>query len=379
MLINFTEEQKMLQQMAREFTRREIEPRDKWMDENGFDFELFEKVKAAGFMGINIPEEYGGGGGNAVDTTIIVQEFAKGSASEAVFLDAHWMAADLVLFHGTEAQKKTYLPKACEGKIFAFGLTEAGAGSDAAGIRSTAVREADGSWVLNGGKAWITNSGVADYYIILAMTDSAKGANGISAFIVPKDAEGLHVGKFEEKMGIRGSATCELAFDNIRLPADALLGAEGMGFKMAMQALDGGRISVAAICAGLSEHAMTVARDYANQRVAFGKPISKFQALGFRFADMAAQIKAMELLAYDAAYMKAAGVRCTVDAAEAKLFASEHCLQICIDAQQVLGGNGYSKEYHVERFVRDARIWSVAEGTGEILRMIVSGAVLAGK
>lgn len=378
MLIKLTEQQQMLRDMARDFTKKEIAPRDAWMDENGFDYDLYHKVVAAGFMGINIPEEYGGGGGDAVDTTIIVHEFAKGSASEATFLDAHWMAADLVLFHGTEAQKKKYLPQACEGKIFAFGLTEASAGSDAAGIKSTAVKAGD-SWVLNGGKAWITNSGVADYYIILAMTDPAKGNHGISAFIVPKDAKGLTIGKFEQKMGIRGTATCELAFDNIRLPADALLGAEGAGFMMAMAALDGGRISVAAISAGLSEHAMTVARDYANARVAFGKPISRFQGLAFRFADMATDIHIMELLAFDAATAKASGKRCTVEAAEAKLFSANHALQICIDAQQVLGGNGYSKEYHAERFVRDARIFSVAEGTNEILRMIISGAALAQK
>lgn len=379
MLINFTEKQQMIRDMAREFTKNEIAPRDRWMDENGFDQALYQKVVDAGFMGINIPEAYGGGDGDAVDTTIIVHEFAKGSASEAAFLDAHWMAADLVLFHGSDEQKKTYLPQACAGKIFAFGLTEASAGSDAAGIQSSAVKGADGSWVLNGGKAWITNSGVADYYIILAMTDPTKGANGISAFIVPKDAEGLHIGKFEEKMGLRGTATCELAFDNIKLPADALLGEEGRGFKMAMEALDGGRISVAAISAGLAEHAMNVAKKYANERLAFGKSIGKFQGLAFRFADMATEIKAMELLAYDAAAMKAAGKRCTVDAAQAKLFAATRGLQICIDAQQVLGGNGYSKEYHVERFVRDARLWSIAEGTNEILRMVISGAVLAGK
>lgn len=379
MLIKLTEGQQMLRDMARTFTQNEIEPRDRWMDENGFDFDLYKKVSEAGFMGINIPEEYGGGGGGCVETTIIVHEFAKGSASEAAFLDAHWMAADLILFHGSDEQKAEYLPQACNGKIFAFGLTEASAGSDAAGLKSTAVKNGDGSWTLNGSKAWITNSGVADYYIILAMTDITKGANGISAFILPKDAEGLNVGKFEEKMGIRGTATCELAFDNIKLPANALLGDEGTGFKMAMAALDGGRISVAALCAGISEHAMNVAKKYANERIAFGKPIAKFQALGFRFADMATKIKAMELLAYDAAAIKDSGKRCSVDAAQAKLFASENCLQICIDAQQVLGGNGYSKEYHVERFVRDARIWTVAEGTGEIMRMIISGAVLGKK
>lgn len=379
MLIQFTEEQKMLQDMAREFAVNEIAPRDRWMDENGFDYDLYRKIAEAGYMGINIPEEYGGSGGNAVDTCIILHEFAKGSASEAAFLDAHWMAADLVLYHGTEAQKQEYLPQACEGKIFAFGLTEASAGSDAAGIKSTAKKQEDGSWVLNGSKAWITNSGVADYYIILAMTDASKGARGISAFILPKTSEGLMIGKFEKKMGIRGSATCELAFDNIHLPASALLGAEGQGFKMAMEALDGGRISVGVICAGIAEHAMEIAKNYANERIAFGKTISSYQGVSFRFADMSAEIKAMQLLAYDAATMKAAGKRCTVEAAQAKLFSSSRCVQICMDAQQVLGGNGYSKEYDVERLVRDARIWSIVEGTSEILRMVISGSVLSAR
>lgn len=379
MLIQFTEEQKMLQDMAREFAVNEIAPRDRWMDENGFDFALYKKIAENGYMGINIPEEYGGSGGTAIDTCIILNEFARASASEAAFLDAHWMAADLVLYHGTEAQKQEYLPQASEGKIFAFGLTEAAAGSDAAGIKSTAKKREDGTWVLNGSKAWITNSGVADYYIILAMTDATQGARGISAFIVPKNAEGLKIGKFEKKMGIRGSATCELAFDNIVLPSDALLGAEGQGFKMAMEALDGGRISVGVICAGIAEHAMQIAKNYANERVAFGKPISKFQGLSFRFADMATDIEAMKLLTYNAASMKADGKRCTIEAAQTKLFASSRCTQICMDAQQVLGGNGYSKEYDIERLVRDARIWSIVEGTSEILRMVISSNILASK
>jgi alkylation response protein AidB-like acyl-CoA dehydrogenase len=190
MLIKFTEEQKMIRDMAREFTKNEIAPRDKWMDENGFDYELYEKVVAAGFMGINIPEEYGGGNGDAVETTIIVHEFAKGSASEATFLDAHWMAADLVLFHGTDAQKKKYLPQACAGKIFAFGLTEANAGSDAAGIKSTAVRGADGGWVLNGGKAWITNSGVAVLLHHPCHDRRRKGNHGISPSSCRKTPKG---------------------------------------------------------------------------------------------------------------------------------------------------------------------------------------------
>lgn len=378
MLIQFTEEQKMLRDMAREFTKNEIAPRDKWMDENGFDWDLCKKITDAGFMGANIPEQYGGGGGGIVDTTIIAQEFAKGSASIATFMGGHWLASNLILENGTEEQRQKYMPLAVAGKIFAFGLTEASAGSDAAGIKSLATETEDG-WILNGSKAWITNSGVADYYIILAMTDPEQGTNGISAFILPKEAEGLAVGKFEEKMGVRGSATCELAFDNIKLPKDALLGVRGKGFKMAMQTLDIGRISAAAVCAGICEHAMNLAKDYANERKAFGKPIKAFQGLAFRFADMYAEIKAMELLAYNAATTKDAGGRCTLDAAAAKLFATEKGTQICIQAQAVFGGNGMSKEYDIERLLRDIRVWSVMEGSTEILRMIVSGTVLAQK
>lgn len=378
MLIQLTEEQKMLRDMAREFTKNEIAPRDKWMDENGFDWDLCKKITEAGFMGANIPEQYGGGGGGIVDTTIIANEFAKGSASIATFVGGHWLASNLILENGTEEQRQKYMPEAVAGKIFAFGLTEASAGSDAAGIKSIAEETEDG-WVLNGGKAWITNSGVADYYVILALTEPELGTKGISAFIMPKDTEGLAVGKFEEKMGVRGSATCELAFNNIRLPKDALLGTRGKGFVMAMQTLDIGRISAAAVCAGIAEHAMNLAKDYANERKAFGKPIKAFQGVAFRFADMYAEIKAMELLAFDAATTKDAGGRCTLDAAAAKLFATERATQICIQAQAVFGGNGMSKEYDIERLLRDARVWTVMEGSTEILRMIVSGNVLAQK
>ena len=375
----FTEEQNMIRDMVREFTKKEVEPRDKWMDENGFDYDLHKKLTQAGLMGIHLAEKYGGGGGDAVTSIIVIHELAKGSASVALFLDANWLAADLILYHGSEAQKDKYLPLAAQGKIFAFGLTESSAGSDAAGIKSTVVPAEDGGWILNGGKAWITNSGVADYYVILAKTDPEAGNKGISAFIVPKEVEGLTVGKFEDKMGMRGSATCELSFDNIHLPADALLGDLGKGFKMAMEALDGARISIGAIAAGLSEHAMTVAKNYANERMTFGKPIAKHQGIQFKFADMAAEIRAMELLTYDTARMKAEGKRHTLEAAETKLFSGTRCTQICLECQQVLGGNGYSKEHNVERFVRDAKLLEIGEGTNEILRMLIGGTVLAQK
>ena len=375
----FTEEQNMIRDMVREFTKKEVEPRDKWMDENGFDYDLHKKLTQAGLMGIHLAEKYGGGGGDAVTSIIVIHELAKGSASVALFLDANWLAADLILYHGSEAQKDKYLPLAAQGTIFAFGLTESSAGSDAAGFKSTVVPAEDGGWILNGGKAWITNSGVADYYVILAKTDPEAGNKGISAFIVPKEVEGLTVGKFEDKMGMRGSATCELSFDNIHLPADALLGDLGKGFKMAMEALDGARISIGAIAAGLSEHAMTVAKNYANERMTFGKPIAKHQGIQFKFADMAAEIRAMELLTYDTARMKAEGKRHTLEAAETKLFSGTRCTQICLECQQVLGGNGYSKEYNVERFVRDAKLLEIGEGTNEILRMLIGGTVLAQK
>lgn len=378
-MFNFTEEQLMIRDMVREFTKNEVEPRDKWMDENGFDYELHQKLIQAGLMGIHLDEKYGGGGGDAVTSIIVIHEIAKGSASAALFLDADWLAADLILHHGTEAQKDRYLPQAAQGKIFAFGLTESSAGSDAAGIKSTCLPAADGGWVLNGGKAWITNSGVADYYIILAKTDPEAGSKGISAFILPKDAEGLTIGKFEDKMGMRGSATCELSFDNIHLPADALLGEVGKGFKYAMEALDGARISIGAIAAGLSEHAMTIAKNYANERMTFGKPIAKHQGIQFKFADMSAEIRAMELLTYDTALMKAKGMRHTLEAAQTKLFCGVRATQICLECQQVLGGNGYSKEYHVERFVRDAKLLEIGEGTNEILRMLIGGTILGGR
>jgi len=282
----------------------------------------------------------------------------------------------MIYEHGSEEQKNKYLPLAAQGKIFAFGLTESNAGSDAAAIRSIADKNEDGSWTLNGSKAWITNSGVADYYLIMAKTDPSKGALGISVFIVPKDAEGLEIGKFESKMGIRGSATCELAFNNIQLPADALIGKEGMGFKIAMQALDGARISIGAIASGLAQHAMEIAKNYALERTTFGKPIAKYQDVAFKFADMAAKIYAIDLMVWDTSVMKVEGKRHTVEASMLKLMSGKWCKEICDDCIQILGGNGYSREYHVERLYRDAKVLEIAEGAAGIQRLVISGSVL---
>ena len=376
MLIQYTPEQEMLREMVRDFAAAELKGRDKWMDANGYDWETAAKLAETGLTGINVPEAYGGGAGDCLATTIVARELAKESASAAFTLEAHWIAVEMIEKNGTEEQKANYLPAAARGEIFAFGLTESCAGSDAAGIQSRLEPAEDGGWILNGSKSWITNSGIASYYIILAKSDPAAGTKGISAVIVPKDAPGLTVGRFEEKMGMRGSPTCEISFDNVRLPASALLGKPGQGFKMAMAGLDGGRISVAAIALGLAEHAFAMARDYVNNRVAFGKPVSSFEGIQFAFADMDVSLRAMELLTFEAAAVNAGGRRCSAEAAAAKLYASEACTQICLKCLQMFGGNGYSKEYEIERLVRDAKLLEIADGTSEILRMILGGTCL---
>ena len=375
-MFKFTEEQLMIRDMVREFTANEVEPRDRAMDENGFDWDLIPKLVDAGLMAIHLPEQYGGGGGDTITSEIVINEIAKGSASIALFLDAHWLAADMILYHGTDEQKAKYLPQVAEGKVFAFGLTESNAGSDAGAIKSVAEKQADGSYILNGGKAWITNSGIADYYLIMAKTDPEAGNKGISVFIVPKEAEGLTVGKFEKKMGMRGTGTCELSFDNIHIPAENRVGPEGRGFMIAMQALDGARVSIGAIASGLMQHAMEKAVKYAKERTTFGKPIYKYQAVGFKFADMAAKIRATDLMIWDTCQMKDEGKRISVEAAELKLMSSRWACEVCDDCIQIHGGNGYSREFDVERFYRDAKLLEIGEGTSEILRMVISGAVI---
>lgn len=378
MNFDFTEEQLMIRDMVREFTENEVTPIDEELDKHGFSRELHKKMVQAGLMGIHFPEKYGGAEGDAIISAITVHELAKGSASIALFLDAHWLAADTILYHGSEEQKEKYLHKAAADSIFSFALTEPCAGSDAAGIKTTAKLEGD-EWVLNGSKAWITNSGVADVCVVLAKTDPDAGAKGISAFIIEKGTPGFSVGKEENKMGMRGSNTCELILDNVRLPKSQLLGEVGSGFKIAMIALDGARISIGAIAAGLAEHAMKIARDYANQRVAFGKPIAKLYAIQEKFANMAVGIEATQLMTYSTAKLKAQGKRHTKEAAMTKIFGSEMCVKTCDEAIQTLGGYGYSKEYHVERFLRDAKLLQIGEGTSEILKMLVGSTVLAEK
>ena len=280
--------------------------------------------------------------------------------------------------YGTAEQKAKYLPMAREGKRIGFALTESTAGSDATAIRATATPVEGGGWILTGEKAWITNM-EAEHSIIFAKTDPTLGAKGISAFIVPSDAEGFHIGSHEDKMGLRGTTTGDLSFDHVYLPPDALLGSVGQGFQIAMSALDGARISIAAVSTGIAHHAMELAGIYANERIAFKQPISAFEGIQFKFAKMSSKIRAMELMIYDAARMKDRGIRNTLEAAQTKLLCSTWATQIALEAMQVMGANGCSKEYHVERFVRDAKMIEVAEGTTEILKLTIGRGVLTKK
>lgn len=291
----FTEEQLDIQSMVRDFTKKEVEPRGREMDQNGWCKELYEKYIETGLQATPIPEEYGGAGLSDVECAITHMSWQR----RCRFCDGHgnsWVCTDMILKHGSEAQKQKYLTGVAEGKLFAFCLTEPGAGSDAAGLRTKAKKHADGSYVINGSKAWITNSGIADYYVVMAVTDPEKGANGISAFIVDKGTPGLIIDAEEDKLGMRSSDTHGMTFDDMKLPADALLDKEGMGFKFAMEGLDGGRVSCTAISTGIAEHALDIAKNYALERVAFGKPIAKHQAIAFKIADMAMYIEAMKLM-----------------------------------------------------------------------------------
>lgn len=375
MSYKFTSDQLEIQALAREFTAKEVTPRGRDMDRDGWCQELYEKYIETGLQATPIPEEYGGAGLSDVECAIITHELAKGDAGFAMAMEISWVATDMIRRHATEEQKRKYLTGLAEGKLCSFCLTEPEAGSDAAGMRTRAKKTENG-YILNGSKAWITNSGIADYYVIMAKTDPEKGAKGISAFIVDKGTPGLIVNAEEDKMGMRSSDTHGLSFDDMVIPHDALLGEEGMGFVYAMEGLDGGRISCTAISTGLAEHAYQIARDYSLGRVAFGKPICKHQAVAFKLADMAMYTEAMKLMLYDAAELKSTGARCSLQAAEAKLFASTHATQICLDAIQILGGNGYSKEYNVERLLRDNKLMEIGEGTNEVQRIVISGAIL---
>lgn len=376
---HFNEEQQMMRRMVRDFANKEIAPFIPVMEETEqFPLHIVKKMGETGLMGIPVPEEWGGAGADFVSYILAINEISKVSATMGVILSVHTsVGTNPILYFGTEEQKHKYVTKLATGEYLgAFALTEPHAGSDASSIRTQAVPKGD-AYILNGSKIFITNGGVADTYITFAVTDPGKGARGISAFIVDKDTPGLTVGKKEKKMGLHGSNTTELVFDNAVVPAANLLGNEGEGFTIAMANLDKGRIGIAAQALGIAEAALHYATEYAKERKQFGQAIGKLQAVGFKLADMATKVEAARLLVYRAAWLCSKGLPCTKEASMAKLFASDAAMKLAIEAVQVFGGYGYTREYPVERLFRDAKITQIYEGTNEIQHLVITKQLLA--
>ena len=369
-----SKEHELLRKMYREFARNEVKPLAAELDEEErFPKETIPKLAKLGMLGIPFPQKYGGAGGDNLAYAICVEEIAKTCGTTSVIICAHTSLCSYPIYaYGTEEQKMKYLPDLLSGrKLGAFGLTEPGAGTDASGQQTTAVLEGD-HYVLNGVKCFITNATEAETFVVFAMTDKSKGNHGISAFIVESGFPGFSVGKHEEKLGLHGSPTAEIVFQDCIVPKENLLGVEGKGFSIAMATLDGGRIGIAAQALGIAEGALAEAINYTKGRVQFGKPISKFQNTQFTLADMELGCEAGRLLTYQAAIAKGEDKRYTKLAAMAKLFASEHAMKTTTKVVQLFGGYGYTKDYPVERMMRDAKITEIYEGTSEVQRIVIS-------
>jgi acyl-CoA dehydrogenase len=368
----------MFQRTIHDFVEQELVPRAAEIDrEDKFPRWAVEKMAELGLMGLVFPEEYGGAGGDYIMYSIAMEEVARASGSLALIFAAHVSLGTYPIFaFGNEEQKKKYLPDLLTGKkLGSFGLTEPGAGSDAGATKTRAVLNGD-TWVVNGGKHWITNAGVAGTFVITARTSDVEGVKGISALIVEAGTPGLKIAKKEDKVGLRGSETNPLFFEDMHVPKENLLGEEGQGFRQFMKTLDGGRISIAAMALGLARAAHEAAVDYASQREQFGKPIAEFQGVQFKLANMATEIEAARHLVYSAARLQDRGENVTKCSAMAKLYASEASMRATNDAIQIFGGNGYSREYPVERYWRDAKLTEIGEGTSEIQRIVIAREVL---
>lgn len=374
MNFRLSEEHEMIRKMVRDFAKNEVAPTAAERDEEErFDREIFDKMAELGLTGIPWPEEYGGIGSDYLAYCIAVEELSRVCASTGVTLSAHTSLAGWPVYKfGTEDQKQKYLKPMAQGeKIGAYGLTEPGSGSDAGGMKTTARLEGD-HYVLNGSKIFITNGGVADIYIVFALTDPEKRHKGVSAFIIEKDFKGFSVGKKEKKLGIRSSPTTEIIFEDCIVPKENLLGQEGEGFKIAMMTLDGGRNGIAAQAVGIAQGALDAAIEYAKERHQFGKPIAANQGISFKLADMATSVEAARLLTYQAAWLESQGLPYGKESAMSKLFAGDTAMKVTTEAVQIFGGYGYTKEYPVERFMRDAKITQIYEGTQEIQRLVIS-------
>ncbi|MCL6570140.1 MAG: acyl-CoA dehydrogenase [Bacillus sp. (in: Bacteria)] len=373
MRLTFTEEQEMMQKMVRDFAQSEIAPFIENMEKGEFPRAILTKMGELGLMGIPVPEKYGGAEMDFTSYIIAINEISRVSATLGVILSVHTSVGTYpIIYFGTEEQKQKYVPKLATGEYLgAFCLTEPSSGSDAASLKSRAVKKGD-HYVINGSKMFITNGGEADIYIVFASTDTKLGKKGIAAFIVEKDSPGLVIGKDEKKMGLHGSRTVQLTFEDMLVPVENLLGEEGDGYKIAMANLEVGRIGIATQALGIAEAALQAACTYAMERRQFGKPIASQQGIGFKLADMATSVEAAKLLVYRAADLRSRGLKCGLEASMAKLFASKTAVEVTTEAIQVFGGYGYTEDYPVERYFRDAKVTEIYEGTSEIQRIVIS-------
>lgn len=375
----YTEEQEMVRELAATFAKNYVAPLSEQMDiDNTMPHHIVEKMAELGFMGINVPEEYGGAEMDEVSKALVIMEIAKVDASVAELLAVHTLTNDIFLKRGTEEQKKKYLALGASGKVGAFALTEPGAGSDASAAKTKAISDGD-DYIINGTKCFISNMGPeeGDYVVLIALTDPSAGTKGMSAIVVDRNTPGFSVGKLENKMGLRGANVSELIFQDCRVPKSNLLGKEGEGFKIAMAALDGGRIGMASQAVGIAEGAVDLAVAYAKERVQFKKPISANQGIQWYFADIATSTEAAKMLTLQAADLRQRGQNIGKLAAMAKYYASENAVTVTNKALQIHGGYGYMKEYAIERMYRDARITTLYEGTSEVQKMVISRAVLS--
>jgi len=378
MNFELNENQLMISQMVRDFSEKEIRSNLKnWDDDEIFPVETMKKMGELGLLGIFIPEEYGGSGFGYLEYATALMEIGKVCGGIGLSVAAHnSLCTGHIYYHGNEAQKKKYLPKLSSGEwIGAWGLTEANTGSDAMRMKSTAVKDGD-DWILNGTKNWITHGLSGDVAVVLFRTGEELDSNGITAFILEKGMPGFSAVKIKEKLGVRASETAELIFDNVRVSSENVIGEVGSGFKQAMQVLDGGRISIASLSCGIARGAFEASVKYAKEREQFGKPIAKFQAIAFKLADMKTEIEAAELLTFQAAYRKNNKQPVTRDGAYAKYFASEVSVKCGNEAVQIMGGYGYTKEYPAEKYLRDAKLMTIGEGTSEIQKIVISREIL---
>jgi alkylation response protein AidB-like acyl-CoA dehydrogenase len=376
--LELTESQIAARDLARDVAERELRPAIRTYDETGeFPFPVIEKLAALGFMGMTWPEDLGGAGLTDLEAVLIIEELAKVDPSVALTVASHnSLCTGHIMLHGSEDQKRRYVPDLARGlKFGAWGLTEPDSGSDAGGMKTTATRDGDG-WILNGSKTFITQGSVGSTYVVMALTDPARGRKGISAFILDRGMAGFSVGKKENKLGLRSSDTATLLFDHVRVPPSQLIGREGDGFRQALKVLDGGRIGIAALSVGIAQGALDACIVYARQRHQFGKPIAEYQGIQWKLADMATEVEAARLLTHKAAWLKVTGQEYGLAASKAKYYASEVAVRAANEAVQIHGGYGFIKDYPVEKLYRDVKLMTIGEGTSEIQKVIIARRLL---